>query len=379
MGKGLLDQFTRSDELLEDVDKVLNDIKYILSKQQERQINPDPRVIVYPTNYKYAYSDAGTVTLDFFAGTVTDVNGNVTALERSLAGTGHQYCSSVTIYVSQDADIYTDQGNTFRLFGGQELPLHGITLKKISLSFANDGNYFAVKAATSPDFSAIMSYGGQYVYEQDLVVWENNQHVWLCRVDDPRSMYDIYDFNGSAWWAGTYVWDPNDPGAGWVNVFTLGGLQAHRYKKGLYYFIDEGPPADNYFGTLREVRGSAPTHDWMEMAYSTNLTTKGTYYGVLCNSKRWREADYYLECTSLAGVTPTLDVSIESYDPAIAAWAGGNPWYTVATFAQLAAAGTEAIQLDIGLGWWQRAVYVLADAGGAVTDCDFRLGVVYKE
>jgi len=101
-----------------------------------------------------------------------------------------------------------------------------------------------------------------------------------------------------------------------------------------------------------------------------DLTTKDTYYGNAFFSGIWKSAEYHLYCTSLTGTSPTLDVTIQGYDPNTA------QWKDVLVFQQLVAAGSEFKTVLSGLGWKQRVKYVLG--GTTVTDCDFEVGVVYK-
>lgn len=108
----------------------------------------------------------------------------------------------------------------------------------------------------------------------------------------------------------------------------------------------------------------------VKIARVENLTTKDTYYGAEFFTGIWKQAEYHLYCTSLTGTDPTLDVTIQGYDPSTEQWKG------VLVFQQLDDAGTEFKTVLSGLGWKQRVKYVLA--GTTVTDSDFEVGVVYK-
>jgi len=100
-----------------------------------------------------------------------------------------------------------------------------------------------------------------------------------------------------------------------------------------------------------------------------DLTTTGTYYSDEFFTGMWKEAIFGLNCTSLAGSSPTLDVSIETYIPDV------DMWVDLTSFTQLTGSGSEHKLVTEGLGWLSRVKYVL---GGSPTDCDFKVGVVLK-
>jgi len=108
----------------------------------------------------------------------------------------------------------------------------------------------------------------------------------------------------------------------------------------------------------------------IEMVSVSNLTTKDTYYADEYFTGIWKQAEYHLYCTSLTGTAPTLDVTIQGYDP------NTEQWKDVLVFQQLTTDGSEFKTVLSGLGWKQRVKYVLG--GTTVTDCDFKVGVVYK-
>lgn len=107
----------------------------------------------------------------------------------------------------------------------------------------------------------------------------------------------------------------------------------------------------------------------IEMINIVDETTSHTAYGSEFFTNRWREAELFLKCTSLTGTSPTLDVIVQAYDPNIA------DWNDIATFTQLSAAGSERKIVTAGLGWKERVKYT---TGGTVTDCDFKVGAVFK-
>jgi len=108
----------------------------------------------------------------------------------------------------------------------------------------------------------------------------------------------------------------------------------------------------------------------VEMFNIVNETTKHTVNGEEFFSGIFREVEFALKCTNLTGTSPTLDVKIQAYDPSVA------DWKDIMTFQQLTASGSEFKTVIGNLGWKIRAVYTTA--GTAVTDCDFKLGVIMK-
>jgi len=106
------------------------------------------------------------------------------------------------------------------------------------------------------------------------------------------------------------------------------------------------------------------------MADVVNQTSKATYYLTQYFSALWKHAEYTLYCSALTGTLQTLDVTIQGLDEKT------SVWKDVLVFQQLDAPGTEIKTVLSGLGWKQRVKYVLG--GTTVTDCDFKVGVVYK-
>ncbi|MFV9676851.1 MAG: hypothetical protein ACNYVW_04280 [Methanosarcinales archaeon] len=107
----------------------------------------------------------------------------------------------------------------------------------------------------------------------------------------------------------------------------------------------------------------------VELFNVVNETTSHTVNGASVRSYQWREAQFHLYCSSLTGTSDTLDVKIQVQDPTT------EQWTDIATFAQLIAAGSATLVVTAALGSLIRPVYT---TGGTVTDCDFKLGVVWK-
>lgn len=110
----------------------------------------------------------------------------------------------------------------------------------------------------------------------------------------------------------------------------------------------------------------------VDMLTVTNKTVKNTYYGTVIFTGIWKQAEYTLSCTALTGTAPTLDVTIQGYDPTT------GLWKDVLVFQQLITAGVEHKTVLSGLGWTQRVKYVTDDTAANLTDCDFIVGAVYK-
>lgn len=121
--------------------------------------------------------------------------------------------------------------------------------------------------------------------------------------------------------------------------------------------------------SLREIPAGDISADKQLLISVINETTSHTVYGEEFFAGIWKEAEYQLYCSSLTGTSPTLDVTVQAYDPETAQWRDAM------VFQQLTAAGSEYKGLTSALGWKQRIKYVTT---GTLTDCDFKVGVVYK-
>lgn len=88
--------------------------------------------------------------------------------------------------------------------------------------------------------------------------------------------------------------------------------------------------------------------------------------------REYTEAIFVLDVTAASGTTPTLDVTIETYDPV------SNKWDTIVTFTQKTGTGTEwKHSLDTGkkLGNIIRAKYVI---GGTSPSFTFTVSAILK-
>jgi len=107
----------------------------------------------------------------------------------------------------------------------------------------------------------------------------------------------------------------------------------------------------------------------MELANISNWTTTGTFYVASKFSGLWKYADFYLDVSSLSGTSPTLDVNIQAYDPVT------GEWTDIVVFDQVTSPGAQMKVLTAGLGWKVRVKYTI---GGTISDCDFKVGAIFK-
>ena len=106
-----------------------------------------------------------------------------------------------------------------------------------------------------------------------------------------------------------------------------------------------------------------------ELLSKTNFTSTGTFYSDEYFSGVWKYAEFYLNVTSLTGTDPTLDVTIQAYDPST------GLWKDIAVFEQVTSSDTQLKVATAGLGWKVRVKYT---TGGSLTDGDFIVGAVFK-
>jgi len=133
------------------------------------------------------------------------------------------------------------------------------------------------------------------------------------------------------------------------------------YVNDLFFYLDSL--------SLQQIEPSETLAQKVQMLLLTNLVADATAYSQEFFTGVWKQAEYHLYCTSLTGTTPTLNVTIQGYDPST------EQWKDVLVFQELDDAGSEFKTLLSGLGWKQRAKFTTA---GTITDCDFTLGVIYK-
>ena len=112
-----------------------------------------------------------------------------------------------------------------------------------------------------------------------------------------------------------------------------------------------------------------------------NETTKHTVNGAVFPTGPWKEAEYYLDITSFsetAGVGAiTIDVKIETYDPATGKWRDAMVFQQLSCALSSSETTHEYKRLTGNIGVQQRVTYTTAGAG-TIADCDFKVGAVYK-
>ncbi|MCK4815310.1 hypothetical protein KA005_06035 [bacterium] len=98
---GILDGFSRSDELLVDIVKSLENLQTHLTREEKRET----RIVyfAYPNDGTLATLQAGTTTLDFKVGTIEDVDGVITRMSHSLQSEGRDWLRS--FFVNSDKSI----------------------------------------------------------------------------------------------------------------------------------------------------------------------------------------------------------------------------------------------------------------------------------
>jgi len=205
----------------------------------------------------------------------------------------------------------------------------------------------------------------------------------------PYELYRILTWIKSISWSYIegiiYFYDSDYQSISDMDLLMFKELGTYDWKKMEYYF--SVPTEASYMSVVYKAVGTEGAYGYLDsislsqmdiqdiaamhiaLLEVKNLTTTGTYYSDEFFIGMWKEAIFGLNCSSLAGSSPTLDVSIEVYIPDV------DIWITALTFNQLTGAGSEVKSLSDLQGWLLRIKYVL---GGSVTDCDFSVGTVLK-
>ena len=154
-------------------------------------------------------------------------------------------------------------------------------------------------------------------------------------------------------------------GTGWICVQEEGSyLRLHILGSGLagtYGYVDSF--------SLQELDIHRISVYTKELLRKENFTSTGIFYSDEYFSGIWKYGEFYLNVSSLTGSSPTLDVTIQAYDPST------TVWKDIVVFDQATAAGSQLKVATAGLGWKLRVKYV---TGGTITDCDFVVGAVFK-
>jgi hypothetical protein len=115
----------------------------------------------------------------------------------------------------------------------------------------------------------------------------------------------------------------------------------------------------------------------MKMSYkqttllaSAARTTSGNTESTPVSVGWYKEADLFLNVSAASGGSPTLDVVIETQDPASGVWA------TLTSFTQKTTTGSELKTISTNLGYRIAVKYTI---GGSTPSFTFSVGVVLKE
>lgn len=97
-------------------------------------------------------------------------------------------------------------------------------------------------------------------------------------------------------------------------------------------------------------------------------TGTGTVEIVVSDQKA---AAFYIDVTAASGTSPTLDVVVETFDPAAV-----SNWQTLATFAQKTAAAKERVAVTANLGSRVRVKWTI---GGTTPSFTFSVGMCAED
>lgn len=146
---GILDGLSRADNLLAENVQVLRDLKAILSRKEERETK-----VVY-----FTYPDdgsglvtlqAGTTTLDFAIGRITDVDGAVTKMRHSLQSEARDWLRSFFIQSDKLMVIQPDTDDPIIATEGRDAVATQQQFKKLKLTTEVETKAF-IAAFTSPE------------------------------------------------------------------------------------------------------------------------------------------------------------------------------------------------------------------------------------
>jgi len=166
----------------------------------------------------------------------------------------------------------------------------------------------------------------------------------------------IWQKTGSFDWTLVEAWFVVPEEASYL-IFDIAGIGSN----GTYGYVDSL--------SLQEVDLNRLAVYTKELLKKTNYTSTGTFYSDEYFTGIWKYGEFYLNVTSLTGTDPTLDITIQAYDPSTCLWKD------IVVFDQATGAGSQLKVATAGLGWNIRVKYV---TGGTITDCDFVVGVVFK-
>lgn len=102
---------------------------------------------------------------------------------------------------------------------------------------------------------------------------------------------------------------------------------------------------------------------------AARTTSSDNHASPITHAWRYREAIFFLYCSASSG-TPTLDVTVETYDELSAIW------FPVAAFTQLTGTGSERLAVAFGLGKILSVKWVIGGGSPSVT---FQVNGILKD
>jgi hypothetical protein len=103
---------------------------------------------------------------------------------------------------------------------------------------------------------------------------------------------------------------------------------------------------------------------------AARTTSSDNHSSPITHAWRYREACFFLYCSAASGTTPTLDVTVETYD------LYSQLWFPVASFTQLITTGSELIRVAYGLGYNLSVKWVI---GGTTPSFTFQVNAALKD
>lgn len=109
---------------------------------------------------------------------------------------------------------------------------------------------------------------------------------------------------------------------------------------------------------------------YTDRLYSGTQTSSSNSQSTPLNVRHAKEATIFLNVTAASGTNPTLDVTIQVYDPM------STSWYTLATFSQKTGVTSDVGYVEYGLGEQMAASWVI---GGSNPSFTFQVNATLKE
>ena len=110
-------------------------------------------------------------------------------------------------------------------------------------------------------------------------------------------------------------------------------------------------------------------HGYTRSMFSGTAGATGNTQSTPIPCKSEQEGTFYLKITAASGVSPTLDLVIQTYNPLT------STWHTLATFDQKIATGQDEGFVQYGLGEKIACIYTI---GGTTPSFTFTVDVTLK-